>query len=210
MPDPLEPGSDSDFEWVEITNIGREPISLTGVTLRDNTASLALPDIGLQPGASLVLAGPRAAVPETSAFRPSGGLFNGLGNSGDRLALLASDGRLIDALSFGTDTTYDNPSLPAPGAGRSLKRYFADDGTYAGHEVADVPSPGRVEPVPVRPQAASGAASASGSGESSQPGVALEIGESTEWTNWIVLGGLATLLLVAAGGQRLWVRWRRE
>jgi hypothetical protein len=206
MPDPIEPGSDADFEWVEVTNIGVEPISLAGIRLRDNREMLALPDMVLAPGASLVIAGPRAAVPEASAVRMTEGLFNGLGNSGDRLALLAADGRTIDALSYGADTTFDNPSLPVPGAGRSLKRYFGDDGAYTTHEVADVPSPGRIEPAPVSLEAGA----EEGSGGSSLPGVALEVGDSTDWTSWLVLGGLGTVFLVAAGGQQLWTRWRRD
>ncbi len=209
MPDPAEPGSDREFEWIEVTNVGIEPIPLAGLTLRDNTSTLGLPDLVLAAGASLVLAGPGAAVPEVSTFRPAEGLFNGLGNSGDRLALLTTDGRLIDALSYGSDTTYDDPPLPATGAGRSLKRYFGDDGTYATYEVSDAPSPGRSEPPPARPIARSDAGSTTSSdGGDARPAPLLETGDSRRWTNWAVLTGLGVLALLAAGGQRLWVRWR--
>jgi hypothetical protein len=206
MPDPAEPGSDADFEWVEVTNIGTEPIALAGITLRDNTGSLALPEMTLGAGVSLVLAGPRAAVPEATAFRPAGGLFNGLGNSGDRLALLAPDGRIIDALSYGSDVTYDNPPLPAPGAGRSLRRYFGDDGTYAGYEVSDAPSPGRIEPRPAGLQPTVAATAHAGS----ETVLGERDSRRTQWQGWLALVGLGTLALVAAGGQRLWSLRRRE
>ncbi len=203
MPDPPEPGNDADFEWIEVTNVGIEPLSLAGITLRDNAASLPLPDMVLQPGVSLVLAGPRAAVPEATAFWPSGGLLNGLGNSGDRLALFAPDGRIIDALSYGSDVTYDNPPLPAPGPGRSLRRYFGDDGTYAGYEVTDTPSPGRIEPPPASLQGTPAAPS-----DSTTPRI--DVTTPTDRTSWYILAGLGAAALAAAGGQRLWAMRRRE
>jgi hypothetical protein len=206
MPDPAEPGSDAEFEWIEITNVGTEPLALAGITLRDNTGLLAVPEVTLGPGVPLVLAGPRAAVPDASTFRPAGGLFNGLGNSGDRLALLAPDGRIIDALSYGSDVTYDNPPLPAPGPGRSLRRYFSDDGTYAGYEVSDAPSPGRIEPRPAALQPTASATERAGSETT------LDDGDShgTQWPSWLALAGLGSIALVAAGGQRLWSLRRRE
>jgi len=206
LPDPQEPGNDADFEWVEVTNIGTEPISLAGVTLRDNSRTLPLPDMVLPPGVSLVLAGPRAAVPEASAFWPAGGLFNGLGNSGDRLALIAPDGRLIDALSYGSDITYDNPPLPAPGAGRSLRRYFGDDGAYAGFEVSAAPSPGRIEPPPPQLQATPGIGAGTDDGRTTD----LDHADDGDRMNWIVLAGLGTIALAAAGGQRAWALMHRD
>ncbi|MEZ4552960.1 MAG: lamin tail domain-containing protein [Dehalococcoidia bacterium] len=200
MPDPVEPGNDADFEWVEVSNVGGVAVDLGGMLLRDNTGAVALPEVTLQPGASLVLAGPRAAVPQASAFWPAGGLSNGLGNSGDRLALLAADGRVIDALSYGSDATYDSPPLPAPGAGRSLKRYLGDDGSFAGYEVSDEPSPGRFEPPPARVDA---------SEASSEGGAASAGGGGTDST-WYVLGGLGAVALAGAAGQRLWALRRGD
>ncbi|MGE0227246.1 MAG: lamin tail domain-containing protein [Dehalococcoidia bacterium] len=196
MPDPVEPGNDADFEWVEVSNVGGgQPVSLGGMVLRDNTGAVALPEVTLQPGAALVLAGPRAVVPQASAFWPASGLSNGLGNSGDRLALLAADGRVIDALSYGSDATYDSPPLPAPGTGRSLKRHFGDDGSFAGYEVSDEPSPGRTEPPPARLVE---------SEASSDGGSAAAEGRESDRSTWYVLGGLGAVALAGAAGQRLW------
>ena len=79
-------------------------------------------------------------------MRVAAGLFHGLANGGDRLALLAGDGRRADALSYGSDASHDAPPLSAPGPGRSLRRHFAADGTLLAVEIAAEPSPGRVEP----------------------------------------------------------------
>ena len=57
LPDPLEPGPDAEFEWVELTNLGAEPVSLEGLQLRDNAGAVALPAITLPPGASIVFGG---------------------------------------------------------------------------------------------------------------------------------------------------------
>lgn len=146
MPDPVEPGNDADFEWIEVANLGREPASLAGMLLGDNHGALALPAITLEPGLVLVVAGMRASVPEVSAHRPPQGFSNGLANGGDRIALFLPNRTVVDALSYGSDTTYDRPPLPSPEPGSSLVRRFADDGTYAGFEVVAKPTPGKLEP----------------------------------------------------------------
>ena len=107
-------------------------------------------------------------------MRVAGGLFNGLGNGGDRVALLARDGRRVDALSYGTDASYDDPPLSAPGPGRSLQRHFADDGTLQAVEIAAEPSPGRVEPPDTRRASAQLAAMAGAAGAASAAGAAEE------------------------------------
>ncbi|MFN8583935.1 MAG: lamin tail domain-containing protein [Dehalococcoidia bacterium] len=195
MPDTNEPGNDADFEWVEVSNVGTAPVALGGIVLRDNAGVVTLPDLTLQPGTSLVLAGPRAAVPQASAFWPPGGLSNGVGNSGDRLALLAAGGRLIDALSYGSDATYDNPPLPAPGAGHSLKRFFGDDGTFAGYEVSSEPTPGRLDPPPARVERAEG---------TSNEAKAAAEGPNGDRSTTYFLVGLAVVALAGATGQRVW------
>jgi hypothetical protein len=95
----------------------------------------------------LVIAGARADVPDGSSYRPPSGFSNGLANGGDRIALYFEDGTVIDALSYGSDGTYDRPPLPAPEAAKSLVRRFADDGTFASAEVSSSPSPGVLEVV---------------------------------------------------------------
>ncbi|RLT36147.1 MAG: hypothetical protein DWI59_00965 [Chloroflexi bacterium] len=142
LPDPVQPGNDAEYEWIEIANLGDQPAGLVGLYLADNAGAIELPAVTLRPGGVLVVAGARAQVPEESAFWPVGGISNGLGNGGDRLVLFRADGAMLDALSYGSDATYDRPPLPAPPSGRSLVRNFADDGSLLSVEVAASPSPG--------------------------------------------------------------------
>ena len=145
LPDPAQPGRDSDFEWVEIANLDVRPASLAGVTLQDNAGSVALPAVMLPPGGTLVIAARLAEVGTAFAYRLPGTIGNGLGNGGDRLALMAADGRQIDAFSYGDDTTYlTGPRIAAPGTGRSIERRFAAGGLFREAVVLTEPAPGRI------------------------------------------------------------------
>lgn len=142
MPDPPEPGADQDFEWIELANLGTSSTTLEGLWLADNAGAIELPPLTLAAGKVLVIAGAQAKVPDIDTWIPSGGFSNGLGNAGDRLVLYTKDGDILDALSYGSDTMFDKPALPAPAAGKSLVRRFADDGSFASAEVSTSPTPG--------------------------------------------------------------------
>ena len=60
LPDAAEPGLDSGFEWVELTNWGAEGASLAGLVLRDNAGEVPLPEVVLPAGGALLIAGPQA------------------------------------------------------------------------------------------------------------------------------------------------------
>jgi hypothetical protein len=183
LPDPVEPGADSDYEWIEIANFGREPADLKGLLLSDNQGAIVLPAIALGPRQVLVIAGARASVPEATAYWPPGGFSNGLANGGDRLVLYMPDGTLIDALSYGSDATYDRPPLLAPDPGKSLVRRFADDGTLASTAMDSSPSPGILEDVVAE-------------SSTSQPAAATAGGTAeTKFEGWAWI----TLALIGAG-----------
>ena len=135
LPDPIEPGPDARYEWIELTNVGRSPLRLGGFELRDNTSALTLPDVELPARSSIVVAGVEAEVGEVIAIRLDSGLFNGLANAGDRVLLLTREGAIVDALSYGDDASSYGPPLAAPGAGELLRRHFAADGTLVGIEI---------------------------------------------------------------------------
>lgn len=193
MPDPPEPGRDADYEWVELANVGTVEVSLDGYTLRDNSGEVALPNFSLPPGAVLVIAAPLASVEGAVAYRLTGAIGNGLANGGDRLALFDADGARVDALSYGSDRTYlaeGEAPLPAPGAGRSLRRDFADDGSLISAGVSDEPSPGRLPDPPAAEP------------ESERARRSAERG-TTNRAAWMVLLVIATAALATAGGLRL-------
>lgn len=142
LPDPIEPGPDARFEWIELTNVGRSPLRLGGFELRDNTSALTLPDVELPASSSIVVAGVEAEVGEVIAIRLDSGLFNGLANAGDRVLLLTREGAVVDALSYGDDASVFGPPLAAPGPGELLRRHFAANGTLVAIEI----DPGDAEP----------------------------------------------------------------
>lgn len=197
MPDPPEAGRDADFEWVEIANVGPVVLSLAGYVLRDNSGEVLLPDVSLPPGAAIVIAAPLARIEGAVAFRLPGPISNGLANGGDRLALISPDGHIVDALSYGTDQTYrrdGEAALPAPGAGRSLRRDFADDGSLVAATVSDQPTPGFVE----RPQAAVPSVEPANQSDAPSPGRG-----ATNVRAWAILVVLAVVALATAAGLRL-------
>lgn len=197
LPDPEQPGRDAAFEWIELTNFGDRAERLDRFELRDNHGSVPLPAITLPPGASIVIAGPQAEVADAYTYRPPGGLSNGLGNGGDSLALFTVDGRRVDQLSYGSDTTYAARPMPAPGAGNSLRRRFADDGTLAAVEVTGQHSPGVTEALP----ASSAGATETLQGQAANPSAAL--GTPTDRVAWIALLVVAAGALLGAAGMRI-------
>ena len=114
---------------------GGRPLRVGGFELRDNTSALTLPDIELPAGGSIVVAAVEADVGDAVAVRLEGGLFNGLANAGDRVLLLTAEGAVVDALSYGDDSSRYGPPLVAPGPGQPLRRRFEANGALAGIEV---------------------------------------------------------------------------
>ena len=228
LPDPLQSGADAEYEWIEVGNVGMAPVSLGGLFLADNRARIALPALTLPPAGALVVAGPQAEIGDAIAMRHGRGLFNGLGNSGDRLALATADGAIIDALSYGSDDSVDQPPLKAPAPGRSLQRRFDTVGRLMETTVAEHPSPGRIEasataepaspdgPVatavavaPDKPVATSAAAGevvgpAPREAPSSVEALRKQLDDTADWnrTAWIVLVVIAAVALAAAGAHR--------
>lgn len=190
MPDPPEPGADQDFEWIEIANLGTSSTTLEGLWLADNAGAIELPPLTLAAGKVLVIAGAQAKVPDTESWSPPGGFSNGLGNAGDRLVLYTRDGGILDALSYGSDTTYDKPALPAPGPGKSLVRRFADDGSFTSAEVSTSPTPGLLVTFEANTTAAEERTT---SAQSVAASSALA---------YVALGGLGVAALGAAAAQR--------
>ena len=221
LPDPLQSGADAEYEWIEVRNVGTAAISLDRLFLADNHGRIALPALTLPPTGALVVAGPLAEIGDAIALRHSRGLFNGLGNGGDRLALHTADGAIIDALSYGSDDSVDQPPLKAPAPGRSLQRRFDAAGRLAAVAIAEHPSPGRIEAPataaaspdgPVATQAAvatPGAVATVADAPTLAPPSSVEalrkqLDDTADWnrTAWIVLLAIAAVALAAAGLHR--------
>ena len=113
---------DAAHEWLELSNRSDQPISLDGWTLADNHSSDALDGIIVPAGDSVVLAATHEGVPGADAAVTDGRIGNGLANAGDRLVLMDAEGRLVDALSWGSDRAHGAIDAPTPeqSANRSI------------------------------------------------------------------------------------------
>ena len=121
--DAPQAGTDSDYEWVEVFNPTTAAVDMAGWKLRDNTTEDALPQFVLAPGEYLIVA---ATATGFAANNPGftghlvsleGSIGGGLGNTGDRVVLLAPDGTTVDAMSYGGDVGVFDPSCPSAPVG---------------------------------------------------------------------------------------------
>jgi len=208
MSDPVEPGRDAAFEWVELANVGSEPVDLQGWRLGDGTRAQTLPALVIGPGEFAVVAGGAVALgPAVPGIRPEGGeIGNGLGNSGDVVRLFAPDGSLVDEVSFGDDDSVFDPAPPAPGAGETLGLIdVAADAASENWAITLRPTPGEANLFPPKPvSTVAGAATAgppAAREDDDRPSVTggPPGGEDGSSAPWIVMGGLIGLSLGVAG-----------
>ncbi|HEX2876038.1 MAG TPA: lamin tail domain-containing protein [Polyangiaceae bacterium] len=116
-------GPEPDAEWLELVNDSEQPVSLAGLWLEDSGGHVALPDVELSAGETVLLVGEgfRASgldVPIPEGVRllrlPSLGT-RGFSNGGEALLLVGREGVLSRF-----------PLLAAPHAGRSVARRSLD------------------------------------------------------------------------------------
>jgi len=152
--DPAPTGTDTAWEWFELYAATDTAVSLSGWSVRDNSATTALPDVSIPPGGALVIAATDKFLelfPDFAgaiAYMPGGKIGGGLSNSDDRLILLDDQGAEIDKLSWGTDTSAFDPACPDVVQGHSLERVpFGHDTDRASDFVdQETPTPGRLIP----------------------------------------------------------------
>jgi hypothetical protein len=193
MSDPAEPGADGGFEWVEVINTGATAVDLAGIVLSDRRSGSVLPPYTLRPGEVVVIAAPGVRLPEgTPLIRLPGSIGNSLGNTGDRVALIA-DGREIDAVAYGDGAADGEAALPAPGPGQSLERIFSPAGILLDARVTDTPTPG-LSPAPATVRGIAAAAAGRG------PTTSGSLGDRAP--AWAVLAALAGGLLLGAAATR--------
>ena len=138
---PPQSGRDADFEWMEIYNPTDNTIELGGWTISDNYRSDPVPSLTLPAEGFAVIAateeGFYANFPDfdgTVVFLQDGCIGNGLNNDGDCLVLEDSMGNVIDAISYGDETSQSTYHSDVA-AGHSLER------SPPGGEFVDNPSP---------------------------------------------------------------------
>ncbi|MEO0146010.1 MAG: lamin tail domain-containing protein [candidate division WOR-3 bacterium] len=106
--------------WVELKNTGSSPVNLGGWQIMNSKGSDVLPDVTIQPGAYLVIAGSQAM--KADVYMADGSIGSGLVVSGDMLALVNPDGEVSDLMNWGEpDPSWKNymPSLWSRGPNMS-------------------------------------------------------------------------------------------
>ncbi|MCL4265835.1 MAG: lamin tail domain-containing protein [Anaerolineae bacterium] len=166
------PGEDTQQEWVEIDNVGTAVFPLANVTLTDEEQAGG-PEGAVQfPSHAVIAPGEVVIVAQTAVgFRALFGFDPGyemvdsdtavpdmlphparatgplvLNNDGDELILLAADGQLLDAVSYGDSTALLNPPIPGVFPGQSIARIPArcDTNTAADWQPQTIPTPGQI------------------------------------------------------------------
>jgi hypothetical protein len=119
-------------EWIELYNPTENPVSLTNWQIGDNSNNwetiLTFPPI---PAYGFAVITPKASTKDiywsvptekTVIIETGNKIGNGLDNDGDRVILKDASGNVVDSVSWGTDTSAFNPSVPVVAEGHSISR----------------------------------------------------------------------------------------
>ena len=215
LSDPVEPGRDAAFEWVEIVNVGEGDLDTSGWLLADGNTARALPQTVIPAGGYFVVRGESAqlatAVP--AGISAGGEIGNGLGNTGDVLRLTAPGGQVADELSFGDNTDVFDPAPEAPGPGETVGVVDPRSDPASENWATTLrPTPGEPNvfpPPPVAAVAGEFQPAASESGE--EPSAEVEVeeqGGGSSIVPWLVLGAAGGLSL-GVGAAKLGPRFAR-
>jgi hypothetical protein len=119
---PGSPYAGTDFEFIELRNIGSRPLNLNGYEIQDGI-TFTFGDVTLAPGAFAIVVNNAAAFASRYGDElPVAGEFDGnLSNSGETLSLLAPLDVLVQRFTF-----FDSWHASTDGTGRSLT--IRDDG----------------------------------------------------------------------------------
>lgn len=239
LADPVEPGVDRAYEWVELVNTASVVVSTAGWAIGDASSVDALPGVEVPPGGYVVVAAEAAVLPVNVLVvrAPDGTIGNGLNNAGDTVRLLSPAGEVVDALSFGENREVFDPPPAAAGSGATLgaRAYEAVAGegrwgvtlrpspgsgnVFAAATATAAPSEARTpvaaEAAPTAAPVATTATVREAAPEAAQTPVALPTRFEQEpggATPWIVLGAAAgaSIVLVLVALRGAWQgRWRR-
>lgn len=129
------PDPEDNYEWIELYNPNNFPISLKDWTITDNTQTSIIHAEKSIPANGFALISKSANIWNNywniNPGNPGANIEiielgqiigSGLANTGDRVILKNSSGAVIDQISYGTDATILNPSIPDIVEGHSLER----------------------------------------------------------------------------------------
>ena len=157
---PVSNGNERGLEWVELQNLGGETLFFNGYRIGDNHSVDLLPGFTLSPsGLALIipsgspLSPARLLQESVTVTLASRAIGNGLGNSGDRVLLIDSEGRTMDGVSWGSDRWVNDPACPAVTEGSSIQREVSGSRRTCHFQENPRPSPAKantlVTPTPM-------------------------------------------------------------
>ena len=230
LADPVEPGIDGAYEWVELVNTAAVAVSTEGWMVGDGSSVDALPGVEVPPGGYVVVAAEGAVLPVNALIVrvPDGRIGNGLNNTGDAVRLLSPGGAVVDALSFGENRSVFGMPPPATGAGATLgarsyegrsraERWAetlrpspAGANAFAAAEATVAPAVTAAVPA-ATPVATDGGGAAAAVAETPVPMAVRFEREPGSRTPWVALGAVAgaSAVLSLAALRGAWGRWRR-
>jgi len=122
-------GNNPKNEWVEIYNPSENPIDISNWKICDDSSCDTIPASSIIPSKGFaVVTGYNSTwnywTPPAEAIKIvlNSNIGGGLTNAGDRVILKDLSNNVIDAMSYGSDTSQLNPSVYRSGWGRSLAR----------------------------------------------------------------------------------------
>ncbi len=150
MFDPVEPGTDAAYEWVEVFNRSDQPVQLTDWEIGDAASWDLMPDVFVAARSFLVIAATEKGANRIDLMGTAsvavldGRIGNGLANGGDVVRIRGPTGELVDAVSFGSSLAAFDPSVPVGPPGTSIERLPADIDTDTADDwwIQPAPSPG--------------------------------------------------------------------
>lgn len=137
-------------EWIELYNGTQSAVNIGGWKIEDDLASdTIVGNYTIAPGRFLVLSADSTTrslwgLPSDVQFVSLGNsLGDGLSNTGDRIILRNASSAVVDAVSWGTNTTVMQPSVSVVSYGNSMARAkLSNDTDTANDWTAHSPSPG--------------------------------------------------------------------
>lgn len=166
------PGIDEDEEWIELANLGRSALDLSGYKIGDAS------DVGVREGMVRFPAGAtleaeqviviaqsaagfralygrlpdyeirdtQAAIPDMLAYEAWSSGSLALNNEGDEVVLLGPDDLIVDAVNYGQSEAFFGPGVADVPRGQSIARNPAacDQDSAADWRPEPVPSPGTI------------------------------------------------------------------
>ena len=114
-------------EWVELFNTTSSSINVSGWKINDEDFSDIIPNVPPIPagGYAVIIAADSNVIPPLNSIKIqlTSAIGNSLNANNEALSLRLPDNTIIDALSWGTLTTFFNPSVTGSTNGKTMSRF---------------------------------------------------------------------------------------